>query len=127
MTTAPKSPSKRGGRKPGQANKVTHASISREIKIAALAALNFVGKEKYLIKVAKTHPAAFLQFLGKFVQREEDVPTEIRVVVQTLAPSNSPIPGVIRSPIAGHVSPVHLIANGGEVIDAEVVREASHG
>lgn len=56
---------KEGGRKRGTVNKNTKAM--REM---ALAALDTAGGEKYLVRISKSDPKAFLGFIGKFVPAE---------------------------------------------------------
>lgn len=51
---------KTGGREKGTPNKVTST-----VKMMVLAALDKVGGEAYLAKLAKSHPQAFATLLGK--------------------------------------------------------------
>lgn len=116
-------PPRRSGRPRGSKSHKppTNASLSRELKIMAMTSLGFVGGVKYLQRVAKTNPAAYLAFLAKtLVVKDDGGDTGERTfVVQTLNMIAMPTPGVINSPIAGHIAPVRLAANGGEVIDNE--------
>lgn len=97
-------------------------AMARELRVMAMTSLGFVGGVKYLARVAKSNPAAYLAFLAKVVavKRDDDTGTGDRTfVVRTINVIAQPTPGVINSPIAGHIARPHLIANGGEVIDAE--------
>jgi hypothetical protein len=100
------------------------AALSRELRVMAMTSLGFVGGVKYLEKVAKTNPAAYLAFLAKVVAVKNDTevgPGERTFVVRTIQVVATPTPGVINSPVAGHIMAPRLVANGGEVIDAEEV------
>lgn len=99
-------------------------AMSRELRVMAMTSLGFVGGVKYLEKVAKTNPAAYLAFLAKVVAVKGDTDTGDAgrtFVVRTLNVIAQPVPGVINSPVAGHIARPVLIANGGEVIDADPV------
>lgn len=97
--------------------------MSRELRIMAMTSLGFVGGVKYLERVAKSNPAAYLAFLAKTLVMKDDTEgaDATKFVVQPLAIVPVPTPGVINSPVAGHIAREHvrLIANSGEVIDNE--------
>lgn len=71
--------SKFGGRKKGSQNVVTKA-----LKEAILAALDEVGGQKYLVKVARDDPKTFCSLLGKVlplqVTGEGDGPLVVEIV-----------------------------------------------
>jgi hypothetical protein len=117
-TTAPK---KRGGRKPGTKLTGTKQTISRDIRLQTLTALNFVGGVQFLVRQArKKNNAPFMALLAKCLQQDDGAQdSSVTFVVRTLNVQGGPVPGVLNSPIAGHVMAPRLIANGGEVIDAE--------
>ncbi len=106
-------------RKPGQKNRVSSSTISLELRLAALASFNFVGAQKYLIKVAKTNPAAYLTFLAKCIKQDDgNEVAGLTIRVQQLVVAAGPVPGVLNSPVIEHMAPQRLLAaNGVEVID----------
>ena len=53
-------PNKKGGRKPGVPNKLTH-----DIKLMILEAFDKAGGVEYLVEQSKTNPSAFMTLLGK--------------------------------------------------------------
>lgn len=111
----------RPGRQPDK-SATSPQAMSRELRIMAMTSLGFVGGVKYLEKVAKTNPAAYLAFLAKVVAVKGDTdtgPGDRTFVVRTLNVIAQPTPGVINSPVTGHIARPQLIANGGEVIDNE--------
>lgn len=108
-------------RKRRQSGKANRPTLNRELEIGLQVALDFVGGTKYLIKLAQTKPALFVQLLGKYAGKEgAEAETDIRFIVQQFTINATPIPGVSNSPIQGHVSAPRLAASNGEVIDAEV-------
>ena len=116
---------KRGALKPGrQPSKqpTSPQAMARELRVMAMTSLGFVGGVQYLARIAKSNPAAYLAFLAKVVAVKQDAGTDDAsrtYVVRTLNVIAQPTPGVINSPVAGHIAQPRLIANGGEVIDAE--------
>jgi hypothetical protein len=112
---------------PLEKKRVTSASMSRELKIMAMTSLGFVGGVKYLEKVAKTNPSAYLAFLAKtlVVKDATEEVGDTTFVVRTLNIIAQPTPGVINSPVAGHIAEPRLIARSGEIIDNEPA--ARHG
>lgn len=111
-------PAKRGGRKPGQKNKLSAASISRELREMGLTSFHFVGGVQYLNRIAKKNPAAYLQFIAKLIKTDDQAdPAGITFVIQQVNIAGAPIKGVTNSPVLEHVSPVKLAAVNGEVID----------
>lgn len=123
--TDPSALPKRRGRPPGVAAKPAAPSMrgmSRELKVMAMTSLGFVGGVKYLERVAKKHPAAYLSFLAKTLVMRDDEDTkqsrELRVQVLQVVPV--PTPGVINSPVRGHIATEHMrLVQGGEIIDNE--------
>jgi hypothetical protein len=96
--------------------------MSRELKIMAMTSLGFVGGVKYLEKVARTNPAAFLSFLAKTLVMRDDADDggERKYVVQQITIVPVPTAGVINSPVAGHIAREHLrIPANAEIIDNE--------
>jgi hypothetical protein len=121
-------PATEGGSRKRAQCPTTAAAMSRELRVMAMTSLGFVGGVKYLERVAKTNPAAYLAFLAKVVAVKNDgaeIDGSRTYVVRTLNVIAQPTPGVINSPVAGHIAAPRLVANGGEVIDAEP--SAPHG
>jgi hypothetical protein len=113
------SPQQRKPRAP-RVSDVTPARISNELRIATLAAFNYVGKQAYLVKVAQSNPAAFLAFLSKFINHGDlaGADGDLRIVVQQINIQSGPVSGVIASPVGDHVPPLRLAASDGtQVID----------
>jgi hypothetical protein len=109
------------GRKPGQVNKCSNKTISKDIRLQTLTALNFVGGVKFLVAQAKKkNNAPFMALLGKCLQQDDgSTDASVTFVIQTLNLAPQPTSGVLNSPIEGHIAkPLRLVANG-EVIDVE--------
>ena len=132
MSDATSAAPKRRGRPPGVKTSNVSATkpptmrgMSRELRIMAMTSLGFVGGVKYLERVAKKHPAAYLSFLAKTVvmRDDEDVQGAREMRVQFLQVVPQPTPGVINSPVAGHIAREHVrLVGNGEVIDNEAER-----
>src|SRR3990167_2480828 len=89
----------RGGSRLGKPNK-----ISQSIKIEVLESFRMVGGREYLARQAIENPTAYMGLLGKVIpQQVQSELTPLRVVVQQLNVVPQPIPGVLSSPIKGHV------------------------
>src|SRR5262245_2115098 len=56
-------PKTRGGRKPGSKNKCSANTISFDMRVAIMASLNQLGKQKYLVQLGKTEPMAYAMLL----------------------------------------------------------------
>lgn len=120
------SPPKRGGRKPGATNAVSAAAITREIQVGLLASLRLAGgATKFLNALRKSHPELYVGLLVKYgaglLTGKDAGQAGVTFIVEEIKVIGAPVPGVIASPIAAHVSspPLRLAAAGGEVIDAE--------
>ncbi len=70
---------KTGGRQDGTPNKTTAA-----LKDAILAALETVGGESYLVKVAKENPQVFCTLLGKVLPMQVSGDSENPLVIKVL-------------------------------------------
>jgi hypothetical protein len=106
-------------RKKGE-REFSNKTMSRDIRLAALASFNFMERMGYLNSVAKSNPAAYLNFIARCLIKEDGSDLGgATFVIQQINVSAGPVAGVLNSPLDSHVSPVRLIANGGEVIDAE--------
>lgn len=113
-------PTTKGGARKRVPKATSPQAMSRELRVMAMTSLGFVGGVKYLERVAKTNPAAYLAFLAKVVAVKGDAdtgPGDRTFVVRTINVIAQPTPGVINSPVVGHIARPHLIANGGEVIE----------
>lgn len=110
---------------PAKPKTPTPRSMSRELKVMAMTSLGFVGGVKYLEKVAKTNPAAYLAFLSKTLVMRDDADDqgERRFIVQQIAIVPVPTAGVINSPVRGHIAREHIHLVQGEVIE----NEGGHG
>lgn len=99
--------------------------MSRELKVMAMTSLGFVGGVKYLERVAKTNPAAYLSFLAKtlVLKNDDEGASEKRYVVQQIAIVPVPTAGVINSPVAGHIAREHVrLPANAEIIENEAQR-----
>lgn len=95
-----------GGRKHGEKNKYSAATISRDLRDMAIASLHFVGGVKYLAQVAKEEPAAYLSFLTKCLIKDDNSGAGgVTFQVVNLVGNGTPTPGVLNSPIAGDIAP----------------------
>jgi hypothetical protein len=109
-----------GGRQRGTPNKVSKATISKDIRLQTLTALNFVGGVQFLVRQArKKNNAPFMALLGKCLQQDDGAgDANIRFVVQTINVTGGPVPGVLNSPVVEHVQPpLRLASNGGHVVE----------
>jgi hypothetical protein len=113
-------PVKRGGRKPGQKNLMSANKVNSELRTMYMTSLHFLGGVKYLNWLAKKHPAVFMMGLSKYMRHDANEPEAgVTYVIQQLNVVATPVPGVLNSPIEGHIQQLKLVANGGEVIDME--------
>jgi hypothetical protein len=91
-----------------------------ELRVAGLASFNMVGGIKYLMRVAKSNPAAYLAFMSKLIKTEDGGDAQgLNIIVQQINVGALPIPGVLNSPVVEHIAPqrpLQLVANG-NVID----------
>lgn len=76
---------KTGGREAGTPNKLTAT-----VKMMVLAALDAVGGEKYLAKLAKSHPQAFATLLGKVMPTQVVGDVNYRYVAEMPPPEKDP-------------------------------------
>lgn len=76
---------KTGGRQAGTPNKITAT-----VKMMVLTALDKVGGEKYLAKLAKTHPQAFATLLGKVMPTQVVGDVNYRYVAEMPPPEGDP-------------------------------------
>jgi len=113
----------RGSKTGAKPKPMTPRAMSRELRVMAMTSLGFVGGVKYLERVAKTNPAAYLAFLAKTLVMKDDSDDqgERTYAVQVLQVVPVPTPGVINSPVAGHIAREHvrLASNAGEIIENE--------
>lgn len=87
-----------------------------------MAALNLAGGIKYFYWLSQHKHALFVELVKKCMGNDDgDTDTNITFIVQTIAMEARPVPGVINSPIAGHISTQPRLEQTGEVIDAEAV------
>lgn len=102
------------GERPTPVKKGTKAGISKDIRLQVLTALHFVGGVQYLIKQAKkSNPQGFLNLVGKCLTQEDgSADREMTFLIQQINVTAAPVPGVLNSPIAGHIAPVRLVSNG---------------
>lgn len=76
---------KTGGREAGTPNKITAT-----VKMMVLAALDKVGGEAYLAKLAKSHPQAFATLLGKVMPTQVVGDVNYRYVARMPPPEKDP-------------------------------------
>lgn len=89
----------RGGSRKGRPNK-----FSKIIKTEVLASFGMVGGRDYLVQQARQNPVAYMNLLGKVIPQQAHAETGgLTVHVLQLVEPAVPIPGVLASPIAGHV------------------------
>lgn len=109
-------PAKAGARKRGP-NKLSAATISREIREMGLTSFRFVGGVQYLNRIAQKNPAAYLAFISKLIKTEDGADSSgITFVVQQINVNGQPIAGVVNSPVVEHVAPLQLVASNGETV-----------
>ena len=116
-------PEIRAERKRRAAQKVSAKTISRELKIATLAAFNMAGGIKYVYWLSQHKHALFVELMKKCMGNDDgEGDTNITFVVQQIAMQAQPVSGVTNSPSAGHISGPAQPVLTGEVIDAEVTQ-----
>lgn len=101
-------PGNRAGRKPGQRNRYSSATISRELMEAFHASL-YVGTNpiKYCVDLRKKHPTKYADLFGIVMKRAEveQAAEAIFQIVQLTANGALAVPGVLNSPIAANIAP----------------------
>lgn len=103
--------------------KATPRLLARELRIATMVAYDMVGGVKYLKWLAKHYPPVYAELLKKCMGSDaqaEGTGEGTTIVVRQLTIDARPVPGVINSPIAGHIAGPQLPESTGEVIDAVI-------
>lgn len=112
----------RGGRKPGQKNKYSIATMTRDICEAIHTSLYIDGNPtKFFRDLKKNQPALYMQAVLALMKKGDaaEVGGITINVVQLTSPA-VPTPGVLCSPIAEHVAPqrhLQLVPNIEDVVD----------
>lgn len=104
-------PGNRAGRKPGQKNRYSAATISRDIREAIHTALYVDGNPvQYFRWLKEKKPELFVHLIGKALMKEDEssVGGLVINVVQLSANGAAPVAGVLNSPILEHIEPRHL-------------------
>lgn len=101
-------PGNRAGRKPGQRNRYSTATISRELMEAFHASL-YVGTNpiKYLVDLRKKQPGKYADLFGIVMKRAEveQAAEAVYHILKLTAEGAQPTPGVLASPIVENVAP----------------------
>lgn len=99
-------PGNRAGRKPGQRNRYSSATISRELMEAFHASL-YVGTNpiKYCVDLRKKNPSKYADLFGIVMKRAEveQAAEAIFQIVQLTANGALSVPGVLNSPVAANI------------------------
>ena len=102
---------------------VSLGEMNARIRDMAAGALDEVGGMRYLVQVAKKNPNAFVRLISQFIQNDTAVNAAgLNIVIQQINLTDArPVPGVIASPITGHISQsANPPPPGGEVIDMPI-------
>jgi hypothetical protein len=125
-------PQKRGGRKPGQTNKHSIATMSRAAMDGFEASVQFTagGWFKYFNKLAKTMPAKHADIAHEFIRMaakngSSEVGGVVINVVQLSSPA-VPTPGVLCSPIPEHIAPQRHLTLVHDLGDADIIEAAGN-
>jgi hypothetical protein len=98
----------RAGRKPGQRNRYSMATMTRDICEAIHASLYIDGNPtQYFRDLKKKNPALYLQAV-LLLAKKGDVDANaggLVINVVQLSTSPQPTPGVLASPVAEHIAP----------------------
>lgn len=97
--------------------------LARELRIATMVAYDMVGGVKYLKWLALHKPAIYAELLKKCMGSDSQAESDgegTTIVVKQLTIDARPVPGVINSPIAGHIAGPAVPNSTGEVIDAVI-------
>jgi hypothetical protein len=87
-------------------SKCSSSTISLELRVAGLSSFKMLGGIKYLMRVAKTNPAAYLAFMSKLIKNEDGGDAQgLNIYVQQISIGAVPIPGVLNSPVVEHIAP----------------------
>lgn len=102
-------------------DEITLAELNARMRRMAAKAFNEVGGTEYLKRVAAKNANTFLRFVGQFVVKDETLnPGAFNIYVQTLTIEGAqPVPGVICSPIAGHIAPPRMQLPPALTVDEE--------
>lgn len=106
---------------PDDDEEVSLAELNARMRRMAAKAFNEVGGTEYLKRVAAKNANTFLRFVGQFVVKDETLnPGAFNIYVQTLTIEGAqPVPGVICSPIAGHIAPPRMQLPPALTVDEE--------
>ena len=108
---------------PRDVKKATPRMLARELRIATMVAYDMVGGVKYLRWLALHKPAIYAELLKKCMGSDAQAEASsegITFVVRNLTVEAKPVPGVINSPIAGHIAGPQVADSTGEIIDAVI-------
>lgn len=125
-------PQKQGGRKPGQRNKYSSATMSRAAMEGFEASVISTAGDwwKYFAKMAKTMPAKHADIAHEFIRMaakngNAEVGGVVINVVNLASPA-VPTPGVLCSPIPEHVAPQRHLTLVQDIGDADVIEAAGN-
>jgi hypothetical protein len=123
-------PQKRGGRKPGQTNKHSIATMSRTVVDAIYTSLFIDGNPTaYFRELKKKQPviyAGMVRDLMMMSAKNSGDTGGLIVNVVTLASPAVPTPGVLCSPIPEHIAPQRHLTLVHDVVDVDDIEAAGN-
>lgn len=128
-------PVNRGGRKPGQKNKYSIATMTRDICEAIHTSLYIDGNPTQFFRdLKRKQPALYMQAVLALMKKGDAAEVGgITINVVSLTSPDVPTPGVLCSPIAEHIAPQRRLSlvtaapNEADIIDADIVVDPPKG
>jgi hypothetical protein len=93
------------------AGRLTPDSMSRELRELVFMSFNLVEPVRYLAWLATEHPAVYAGYVQKALIRDDESKVAgLTITVQQIVSEATPTPGVLASPIVGHIAPQRHLA-----------------
>jgi len=96
-----------GGRKPGQKNRYSSFTISRDIREKLHASLYLNGNPaQYFEWLKYKEPAAYVSLIKTLLRQDDESSIGgLHITVVQLTSEPQPVAGVLNSPVQGHIAP----------------------
>ena len=86
--------------------RLTPDSMSRELRELVFLSFNMLEPVRYLAWLAVEQPAVYAGYVQKALIRDDESKVAgLTITVQQIVSEATPTPGVLASPIAGHIAP----------------------
>jgi len=91
--------------------RLTPDSMSRELRELVFMSFNIVEPVRYLAWLAVEYPAVYASYVQRaLIKDDESKLSGLTITVQQIVAEPTPTPGVLASPIQGHIAPQRHLA-----------------